>query len=286
MTPTPTPFALSLVAVSAAFGQTEVDEESAPPIPAGKDGYTLFNPTPRELWRDLSADRPDATESPYTVDAGAVQIELSFVEYALEEDDGQTTHSFSVAPINLKLGLTNDLDIQLLFSPYEHVDAPGEDAEGVGDLGLRLKYNLWGNDSGDTALALLPFITFPTGADGITSDHVEGGLVVPFAMELAEGVGLGLQGELSFARNEQDTGYDTILAHTAVVGFDLGAGLGAYVEYIGEANTDTGHYSPLASGGLTYLLDADTQLDVGVIVGLDDPRTEDVRVFAGLTVRF
>src|SRR4051812_28837051 len=49
--------------------------------PADKSGYTLFNPVPANLMRDLSPDRPDVTESPYTVDAGHVQAELSFAEW-------------------------------------------------------------------------------------------------------------------------------------------------------------------------------------------------------------
>jgi hypothetical protein len=32
--------------------------------------------------RGLSTDRPDVTESPYTVPAGRLQLEASFVEYA------------------------------------------------------------------------------------------------------------------------------------------------------------------------------------------------------------
>ena len=47
-----------------------------------KSQYNLFNPTPRDLWRPLSADRPDITESPITVDAAAVQLETSFFVYA------------------------------------------------------------------------------------------------------------------------------------------------------------------------------------------------------------
>ena len=35
-----------------------------------KSQYTLFNPTPDRLLRDLTTDRPDTTECPFTVDAG------------------------------------------------------------------------------------------------------------------------------------------------------------------------------------------------------------------------
>ena len=70
-----------------------------------KSGYTLFNPTPRDLWRPMSADRPDFTESPITVDAGAVQVELSFLDYASNGDE----NALSVAPVNIKLGLLNNV---------------------------------------------------------------------------------------------------------------------------------------------------------------------------------
>ena len=39
-------------------------------VPPDKSGYNLFNPVPENLMRELSPDRPDKTESPYTVDAG------------------------------------------------------------------------------------------------------------------------------------------------------------------------------------------------------------------------
>ena len=87
---------------------------NADPTPTDKSQYSLFNPTPRELWRPLSADRPDFTESPFTVDAGAVQLELSFFDYAKNGDED----AWTVAPANLKVGLLNDVDLQFVFDPY------------------------------------------------------------------------------------------------------------------------------------------------------------------------
>ena len=83
--------AVTLIACVAARAQTDQD----------KSRFTLFDPTPRSLRRPLSADRPDATESPYTVDAGAVQLEMSFLEYATSD----SADEWNVAPINLKFGL-------------------------------------------------------------------------------------------------------------------------------------------------------------------------------------
>ena len=117
-----------------------------------KSVYNLFNPTPRELWRDLSPDRPDATESPHTVDAGAWVIEASFFDWRRDGGDD----SYTIMSTNLKLGLTNSTDLQFVFDTFTWEDpATGKGAEGFGDMQLRLKQNLWGNDGGDTAFAIL-----------------------------------------------------------------------------------------------------------------------------------
>ena len=56
---------------------------------------------------------------------------------------------------------------------------------GIDDLTLRLKMNFWGNDAGDTAFALMPFVTLPThGREFGDQRHVTGGLIAPLAFTL------------------------------------------------------------------------------------------------------
>lgn len=247
-----------------------------------KTQYSLLNPTPRELWRPLSADRPDFTESPYTVDAGAVQLELSFVDYAKNGDE----EAWTVAPANLKLGLLNDVDLQFVFDPYVHVDDGTLTRDGFGDSQFRLKINLWGNDGGDTAFAFMPFIQMPTASDDLGSDHVEGGLIFPFATDLAEGVGLGLMFETDFVYDEDDDGYDTEFIATGVLGFDVTDELGLYVEGIGIISTDSDvDFRSILGVGVTYGLTENMVLDAGVNIGLTGD-ADDVNLFTGLTVRF
>ena len=267
--------------------------------PAGeKSSYTLFNPTPRERMREMSTDRPDTTESPYTVDAGHVQFELSLFDYARNDDDGVRTESVAVLPANVKLGLLNNVDVQFVFTPYTREETEGgggagdELAEGFSDdTQVRLKINLWGNDGpapglGDTAFAVMPFVKFPTGSDELSNDHVEGGVILPLAVALPGGVNLGLMAELDVVYNEADDGYGLDFVHTATVGRDLVGALAGYVEYIGIAPHDTGGtYQAIASGGLTYAVTDDWVLDVGGTVGLSDS-ADDFTVFAGTSFRF
>ncbi len=250
--------------------------------------YNLFNPTPRDLMRELSADRPDVTESAYTVDAGHVQLEMSFVDYVYDDEDGTRAHALTVAPFNLKLGLLNNMDIQLVVDPYlygEIENGATETIDGFGDMQLRLKINLWGNDSGNTALAVMPFIQFPTGSDDISSDHVEGGIIFPFAANLPAGFTLGLMAEFDFVYDDEDDDYDTEFVQTAAVGHDIVGDLAGYVEYIGIAPLDgDGDYQALIGSGLTYGLSENAQLDAGIVVGLTD-EADDFNVFTGITLR-
>ena len=134
--------------------------EPAPALP-DKSRFTLWNPTPRPLMRELSADRPDKTESAYTVDAGHFQVEMDLVAYSYDHDrsggNDTRTEAWAIAPMNLKLGLLNDVDLQLMIETYnqvrteDQVAGTTEHQSGFGDVTLRLKRNLWGNDGGRTA---------------------------------------------------------------------------------------------------------------------------------------
>lgn len=271
---------------------------SVPEPAPDKSRYTLLNPTPRELWRDMSTDRPDTTESPFTVDAGAVQLEMSFIEFTRDSQDGERADTLAAAPLNLKIGLLNNTELHLLFNPFVYSDvSPGPTARGVGDFGLRLKINLWGNDDaadwGGTALAVMPFVIFPTAdgslrSAGAAPDGVEGGIIFPFAMDLPGGLSLGLMAEFDFIR-EDDGGVTTNVVHSAVLSRDLIGALAGYIEYVGVAplDPDSGaDYSASLSTGLTYALSADAQLDAGVVIGLTESDTDDLTLFAGLSLRF
>ncbi|NLT70945.1 MAG: transporter [Verrucomicrobiaceae bacterium] len=246
--------------------------------PSSSRPYTLFHPTPRQQWRDLSPDRPDTTESPITVDAGAWVVEASFFDW--RRDKGN--HSYTVMATNLKVGLTDRIDFQTVFDTYTWQDpATGAGSEGFGDVTLRLKYNLWGNDGGKTGFALFPFLKIPTDT-AISNGVVEGGLILPYSIDLADGIGLGLMAEFD-AVHDGVTDYDLEFVHSAVLGFDLTERLGLFTEYIGVAGPTP--YQVYASTGLTFAIHRDFVLDTGVQIGLNDA-AEDIGVFAGFTKRF
>jgi len=272
---------------SALHGQTAEPE----PGPEQARPYSFLNPTPREFRRPLAADRPDATESPYSLDAGALQLELSFVEYTFDDNASGQSDTLDVAPFLLRYGLTESTDLQFTWTPYSTTDGDAGDADGTGDIGLRLKINLHGNDRGPFAVGVLPFVTFPTGDDEIGSGNVEGGVIIPASYDLSEVIaeGWGIGGQVQFDFTEDGDGEGTVggFAHTLVLGIPVSERIGVYAEYIGQIALEQGDdYSPSLSGGATYGIDEDTQLDLGIVAGLDNDDTQDLKLFAGVTLRF
>lgn len=254
---------------------------------ADKSSYHLFSPAPREAMREMTTDRPDTTESPYTVDAGHFQVEMSFADFVRDDADGARTDQFTIAPTNFKVGLLNNVDLQFVLDPFVRLESDDREVSGFGNTQLRMKVCLWGNDSCDTALAIMPFVQFPTAShDEIGgSDHIQGGVIVPFAVSLPSDWSIGLMAEIDVIRNGADDGYGFEFVHTVTLGHPIAGELSGYIEYVGVAPHETGGaYSAIVGGGLTYALSVDVQLDVGVNIGISD-RADDFNVFTGVSWR-
>ena len=167
---------------------------AAPPAPerADKSGFTFFNPTPDALLRELATDRPDATESPLTVDAGRVQVEMDFANRTRNRLDGVRTTGWAVAPFNLRLGLTPCFELGVFVAPWQRETerprvGPKEKRAGFGDTTVRGKLNLGGNDGGPLAWGLMADLKRPTAAGGVSNGTCEGALPLPVASELGGG---------------------------------------------------------------------------------------------------
>jgi hypothetical protein len=263
---------------------------------ADKSQYTLFNPTPRELMREMSTDRPDKTESPYTVDAGHFQFEMDLVSYTCDREStgGVDTRvdAWAIAPINLKVGLCNKVDLQVVVETwnYARTKMSGGGAtvhqRGFGDITTRLKYNFWGNDGGKTAFAAMPFVKLPTNQDDLGNNSVEGGVILPLAVELPRGFGMGLMTEFDFNRDATGDGYHTEFVNSITFSRDIVGNLGGYVEFFSLVSTERGtDWIGTVDLGLTYGLMENIQLDAGVNIGVTRA-AEDVNPFVGLSWRF
>ncbi len=251
--------------------------------------------TARENRRALSTDRPDQTESPYTVEAGHFQIEADVFNFAFDHDpaagaDVRTTNR-SYAALNLKAGLTNRMDLQLIVNPHEvtrtedRLKGSVTETSGFGDVTTRLKFNFWGNDGGRTALGIMPFIKWPLAASVMRNGKTEGGIIVPFAVDLPGEVGLGAMTEVDWV-SDGAGGYDLAWLNSITLSRNLGGRLGGYVELVAVAGNAPGFkWQGQFDLGLTYAWSDDLQWDAGCNFGLTRS-APDYQPFAGVSRRF
>ena len=75
-----------------------------------------------------------------------------------------------------------------------------ETASGFADFQTRLKVNLWGNDGGKTALAIMPFVKRPLPASGLRNGQTEGGVILSPAIELPADWSMALTTEYDFGK--------------------------------------------------------------------------------------
>jgi hypothetical protein len=268
-------------------------------LSADKSQYWLFNPTPDKLLREMTTDRPDITESPFTVDAGHVQFETTLVGYtrSAPNQERTVTDEFDFFTTNMRIGITNSAEFDLVWQPYGTVRTRQEDPlgifhqSGIGGLNLRAKFNLWGNDSfekpGATALALLPFVMLPTDRhNGISPEFVAGGIVVPLAVKLSEKWEVAVNGGLVHLKEDAESRYHTEYLASASFSYEWSEKFGTYYEIAGRFNTENPQGEPVVVGtGFTYKLSNNVQFDAGVNVGVT--RAADrINPFIGLSSRF
>lgn len=251
-----------------------------------KETYNLFHPVPKENLREMETDRPDVTESPITTDAGHLQVEtdLSRLEKSHGERSSKTTQLFNQA--NLKLGLSGSTAIQIVVQSYilekESTDGELKRSKGLGDLTLRIKQNLIGNDKGNFAIALLPYLKFPT-ATALEDDRYEGGLIIPMSLKFKGKWKLGMQLELDRLQNEESEGHRTQFLETLTVSHPLGKKLDAIAETYYTYDINSHGWNNFLNASLQLEVARDIKIDGGLNYGIQHDAMKSY--FLGLSFR-
>jgi hypothetical protein len=245
-----------------------------------------LSPAPAQSLRSFSTDRPTKSNVPYTVDAGHWQYETDLASWSqLAQGDLLTGPN-----LTLKLGITRATDVELNILPYErihtrdHASGATTTAAGFGDLVARLKLNIWGNDGGGSALALIPYVKVPTARSGIGNGAVEGGVIVPLSVSLAGGLTLLLNSGVAINSNAPASGHHASFTNLVNLSHALGPKVTVYAELWSDAGTGAATQVS-ADAAVAWSPAPNLQLDAGINVGLNQD-TSRYDVYLGAAQRF
>lgn len=255
-----------------------------------KSDFTVLNPTPAADLRSFNTDRPPKANNPYTVDAGHFQYETDLAVFGTGNTQGNRTHQWTVLDPTFKVGLTNAIDAELQLTPYESVTsrsaAGTTSASGVGDTVARVKINLAGDDRGDVAVALLPYVKLPTAAGDLGNRAVEAGVILPLTFSAPAGFTVTVMPEGDYLKDSGQAGYHAAFDFLVNVSHALDKRWTVYSEVFTSQPFKAGNSAVYTlDEALTCLVTSNVQLDFGGNFALNGVAPK-VQIYAGLSQRF
>ena len=248
----------------------------------------MSHPVPKDKMKEMETDRPDVTESAYTVEAGHFQVESDLFKQVRNRNNDllHIQNIFNLA--NFKIGLTEKIDLQLVFPIYvsnsireistrKIISKTG----GFDDITIRMKYNIWGNKGGRTALSILPFLSFPTSS--FSRNGIQGGIIFPFALKIREGLDFGSQAGINIVKQD-DNKYTPELLYTATFGKSLFTKIDGFAEAFTTYSSYTNIVDIYVDGGIIYSISKNLHIDAGVNIGLN--KGSDKIYFLGFSFRY
>jgi hypothetical protein len=189
-----------------------------------------------------------------------------------------------------KVGLTNNLDLEVNV-PFAGVHTFGSGLStnlwGIGDTFARSKINLWGNDGGDTAAAIIPYVKAPSAPVGIGDGAVEGGLIGPVAYGPPNSLTLVLVPEIDVLKNVADNSRHGNYVFDVNLSREVIKNVTAYVELWTDYKADPTQGVTLMSvdTAVAWVFVPNAQIDLGANFGITRA-TPAVQVYTGLSQRF
>lgn len=253
--------------------------------------FSWRKPVPRNRLRELQPDRPGITESPFTVDAGHLQVEMDALRLLNSgSGDEDRTREWHAAYTMLKFGLSRRTDIQVEMPLYSVAkqksigsDEWDERHSGFGDVTLRVKHNFVGDDQqGTFAMSVIGYARLPSGGavgDGAT----EYGVVLPIDVELNDKMNLEAQLETAIDYDREQASRYVRLVPSAALEYDFAKRVGIITEGVAQWNTEQRRWLASVNIAPIFKVNDNLQLDIGTHLALN--RLSDHQYFVGFTVR-
>jgi hypothetical protein len=230
----------------------------------------------------LVTDRPDATESSSVIAPGFAQFEMGVT--AIEDADGESAVEYGGSL--LRVGLVEDWELRLGWGGYLESDS----VSGANDAMLGFKYYITpeGDSWFDPEAAILVHTSLPVGDRDITSDALDPDFLLSFSHTLSEQFSLGYNLGGMLETSEKADGSETTLSsglYSVAVGYGATEQLGLFLEVFGAVGLSAEESPASLDGGITWLFNDDSQLDLFAGVGINGD-ADDWFVGLGYSIRW
>jgi len=215
-----------------------------------------------QIEAQIITDRPDQTESSYSVGNGNLQLEAG----VLISLDGETQNSNRqiFAPTNLfRYGVSKGVEVRLL-SQYEIVDNESISTSGISDLEVGTKIQLFNEEDKNTAIAFLSHLIIPSGSKELTNDKFGTINKLSISHVINDNVEIGYNvGYNYFGLDKGD------LTYSLALGISVNDQVGIYIEPYGEI---VNFENPVCNfdAGLTFLANENFQYDFSFGTGINN----------------
>ncbi|WP_340264552.1 transporter [Sphingobium mellinum] len=240
--------------------------------------------------RSFCADRPGIGTPPCTLSPGTAQAEVGIGDWAWDKSRDGRTDTISLGEMLLRLGIADHLEAQMGWTAYGHVrereSGSVANREGVGDVTLALRRNLQNPDGSGISIAVMPYVTLPTGGQAIGAGDWAAGILIPSSFDLGNDLSFEATGEVDAAVDKDRTGRHLAWGETAGLQLAISEGVSASLEASALRDEDpAGHDTRLLTGvSMAWQASKIAQLDAGVNLGLnrDSP---DAEIYIGYSRR-
>ncbi len=240
------------------------------------------------LDNSLITDRPDATESPFTVAPGVIQIETGGFYTSFEDMVEGNTVKQEVLGYNttlVRIGVLDNVELRLGWNFEEgRTTVNGtrlmDMTSGFSPLLAGAKVNITQENGWLPTIALLGHLYLPLSAgEDYKPDTTGADFRFSFAHTLSESSSLGYNIGAQWGDDSPEVAYTYTLSY----GLSISDRIGMYAELYGDLpeNNSANHFW---DAGITYLVCPDFQLDA--TVGTSITEGQDLLLSAGFSYRF
>jgi len=244
-------------------------------VSAGVALHAQEVPAQADIATPIATDRPSFTNSSIVVPLGSLQAENGFLE---TRSQGQST--VDGPETLLRLGVASRTELRFTVPNYFYNVSSGA-GTGFGDIAVGLKRQL-GPLAGGFDVSATAFVSFPTGASGVSSGGYDPGVQVAWSRGLSGK--WSVAGMLSLYAPTQGQARNITGESTVLLDRQLRGPWDVFVEYVGDF-PENGGTRQMMNFGSSYKIAARQQLDFHFGVGFT-PAAADHFVGVGYSFRF